>query len=82
MNGAIAERLRIDAERELDHRHVAGDDDLVDLGRVGTGLRADLLGQLGERPVRLPAELLERSVARSSSPRCGRSRRRRRCAGG
>ena len=55
------ERLGIDPERELDHRDVAGDDDLVDLGRVDTRLVADLRGQRRKRLVRLRAQDVERA---------------------
>ena len=46
------ERLGVDAERELDHRDVAGDDDLVDVCGIDSSFRADLRRQLLERLVR------------------------------
>ena len=56
------QRLGVDAERELDHRHVAGDDDLVDLGRIDARLGAHLAGQRAQRLVRVPLQPLERVV--------------------
>ena len=56
------QRLRVDAERDLDHRLVAGDDDLVHLGRIDAALRAHLVGQLLQRLVRVPLQHLERVV--------------------
>ena len=55
------ERFRVDPERELDHRDVAGDDDLVHLGRVDLRLVADLGRQPRERLVRLRAQHAERA---------------------
>ncbi len=46
-----AERLGVDAQGELGHRGVAGQRDLVDLGRVDLSLLADLAGQLVQRGV-------------------------------
>ncbi len=37
-----AERLRVDAERDVGHRRVPGDGDLGDVSRIRAGLRADL----------------------------------------
>ena len=54
------ERLGVDAERELGHRHVADDDDLVDVVRRDARLLADLAGELGERLVRARLERAER----------------------
>ena len=48
------ERLGVDPERELDHRDVPGDDDLVDLGGVDIRLLADLLRQ-ASRASRAPS---------------------------
>ena len=56
------ERLGIDAERELRHRHVAAERDLVDLAGVDARLRADLLGQLRERLLRALLERVERAL--------------------
>ena len=44
-----AERLGVDAERDVRHRRVAGDRDLVHVGRIGPGLRAHLGSQLAQR---------------------------------
>jgi hypothetical protein len=60
--GRHRQRLRVDAERDLDHRLVAGHDDLVHLGRVDTALRAHFVGQLLEGLVRMPLEQLEGAV--------------------
>ena len=54
--GRHRQRLRVDPQRKLDHRHVAGDDDLVDLRRVDARFLADLLSQGRERLVRLGSE--------------------------
>ena len=62
VNGAIDSGSGIDAERDLDHRLVAGDDDLVHLGRIDVRLGAHLVGELLERLVRVPLEPLERVV--------------------
>ena len=56
------ERLGVDPERELGHRHVADDDDLVDVGRRDARLLADLARELGERLVRARLERAERAV--------------------
>ena len=58
------ERLGVDAERELDHRHVAGDDDLVDLAGLDARLLAHLVGELLQRLVR---RHLQHVRARSAS---------------
>ena len=54
------ERLGVDAERELGHRHVADDDDLVDVVRRDARLLAHLAGELRERLVRARLERAER----------------------
>ena len=51
-----AERLGVDAEEELHHRRVAGDGDLVDVGRGDRCLVADLRHQLGDRLLRKRAQ--------------------------
>ena len=56
------ERLRVDAERELRHRHVAAQRDLVDLARVDAGLGAHLLGELRERLLRAGLQRVERAL--------------------
>ncbi len=56
------QRLRIDPERDLDHRHVAGDDDLVDLGRIDAGFLADFVGELLQRLVRARLQQRQRLV--------------------
>ena len=55
-----AERLGVDAEGDLRHRGVAGEDDFVDLVAVDLAGGKDLFGQLGERLVGEVAELVER----------------------
>ncbi len=54
------QRLRIDAEGDLHHGHVAADDDLVDLLLWDAGLLADLHGQLVHRLVGARLQELER----------------------
>ncbi len=56
------ERLGVDPERELRHRHVAAERDLVDLARVDARLGADLLGELRERLLRARLERVERAL--------------------
>ena len=56
------ERLGVDAERDLDHRLVAGDDDLVDLGRIDAAFGAHLVGELLQRLVRVRPQHVERAV--------------------
>ena len=74
------ERLGVDPERDLDHRHVAGDDDLVDLARLDAALLA-----APPRSARRASRARARAARRarpdpSSPPRSARSRRRRTAA--
>ena len=57
-----ADRLGVDAQRELGHRRVAGERDLVHLVRLDAALLADLLRQPVERLVREPLQALEGRV--------------------
>ncbi len=56
------ERLGVDAERDLHHRHVAADRYLVDLRWIDRRLGQHLGGQLGERLVRPRAQCIESRV--------------------
>ena len=65
------QRLGVDAERELDHRHVAGDDDLVHLGRLdarlgGTPRRSASAASRARAPAaaRAPSSIIGRGDAR------------------
>jgi hypothetical protein len=56
-----AERLGIDAERDVSHRRVPSDGDLGDVGCLGSGLAAHFTGELGECLLREPAEGAKRA---------------------
>ena len=55
-----ADGLGVDAERELGHRRVAGERDLVDVAGLDLSLRAHLLGELLHRLAGQVAEAVER----------------------
>ncbi len=62
-----AERLRVDAERDVRHRGVASDRDLGNIGRIGLRLRAHLSSQL---PQGFPGERAQRAQRAGIEHRC------------
>ncbi len=69
--GRHAERLGVDAERDVGHRRVAGERDFVDLPRSHARLLTDGKSQLGERLVCSRAEPVERAVVQHDARDAG-----------